>query len=130
MFKGISGWQRMIFAVCLLVLVIGGFVDLFAQPGAGGTATGGALKATLTGMNAGVFKVIKGVGYVLGFGMGIWQFMEGWSQQQLSSKWLTFIGIAIFLAVLNQSDSIYAMLANTDQGNFVAPEADDKLNLW
>jgi len=122
MFKDLGGWQRMFLSGCLVLLAFVAFGDLFAQDG--------NLKNTLTGFNTGIFAVIKGVAYVLAFGTGIWQFMEGWSQQQLSSKWLTFIGIAIFLAVLAKSDDIFNMLRGGGNKSDFINEGDDKLKIW
>jgi len=120
MFKTVSGWQRMVFSVCLMVLAFVVFGYLYAS----------GLKSTMTGMNKGVLNIIQGVGVILAFGMGAWQFMEGWSQQQLSSKWLTFIGIAIFIAVLFRLPAIFVALSSSN-----ATEADiiggtDELGVW
>jgi len=61
----------------------------------------------LKNMNGQIFHTVKMIIIIVLFSVSAYMFLEAWSTGTLRNKWLQFIGIAVFLAVLTASDRIY-----------------------
>jgi len=91
------------FGVWVLLLVLLLFDAVFAQDVA-------SLKSGMSIVNGMIFKLVRGVMSFLLFGTILWEFVQGYIQKQLASKWLTIIGAALFLIGINLAPTIYTAM--------------------
>jgi hypothetical protein len=98
--------RRVLIPVLLVILAFALFGSAWAQEG----VTLSKIQGGIQDVNAGILKLVKGVMGLIMFGTAVWQFIEGYTSGNLNSKWMSIIGIAIFLIGLSMSDKVYSAL--------------------
>jgi len=91
---------------CFIVLVVG--ADSCFAIDIAGIAEG------VRKLNNTLFKTMKIVVTLVLFIIALWQLVEGYMNHQLQSKWLSLIGIAVFIAVLNTFQTIFELVIPAD----------------
>ena len=70
-------------------------------------------------LNGTLFKLLVNITTIVLFLTGIWQLVEGYMQHQLSSKWMSLLGIGVFIVALRAAPALFALLTGTDKTRFI-----------
>ena len=78
-----------------------------------------AITSGVRKLNYTLFRLLVNITTVVLFLTGIWQLVEGYMQHQLSSKWMSLLGIGVFIVALRAAPSLYALLVGTNKTQFI-----------